>query len=101
MTLFIDKYMYFFALLLITSCNLKGQENEVGAYMANLIHDKKISGAAIAVLKDDKLIFNKNYGFADLQNEMPVTDITQFNIMSITKHFIACAVLQLADGELN
>lgn len=100
MKFFINKCVYLFALLLITSCNLKSQENKVDAYMANLIHDKKISGAAIAVLKDDKLIFNKNYGFADLQNEMPVTDITQFNIMSITKNFIACAVLQLADRNL-
>ena len=32
-----------------------------------------------------------------MQNEIPVTDSTRFNIMSITKNFIAAAVIKLAD----
>ncbi len=57
-----------------------------------------IPGAAIAVVKDGKILFTKGYGSANLDNKTPVTpDKTIFRIGSITKVFTATALVQLAD----
>lgn len=57
-----------------------------------------IPGAAIAVVKDGKLLFAKGYGYADLEKKNPViADQTIFRIGSITKTFTATALVQLAE----
>lgn len=86
--------------MFITACNTKGQENNLDAFMSDLVKTKKLAGAAIAVVKDDRLVYNKNFGYADEENKIAVTDSTQFNIMSISKIFIACSIFQLADKKL-
>ena len=59
-----------------------------------------IPGAAIAVVKDGKIIFAKGYGVSDLETKSPVVaDKTIFRIGSITKVFTANAVMQLADQK--
>lgn len=62
-----------------------------------------IPGAAVAVVKDGKILFAKGYGVADLEKKTPVVaDKTIFRIGSITKVFTANAVMQLADkGKIN
>ena len=100
MILFVRKYTMVFILMLLTSCSTKAQPEKIENYINNLIQQQKLAGAAIAVLKDDKLLFDKNYGFADVENKLPVTDSTLFSLMSVTKNFIAFAVMQLADKNL-
>ena len=57
---------------------------------------------AIAVVKDDKVIFARGFGLADLANETPVTPGTIFAIGSITKSFTAALVGMLVDeGEMT
>src|SRR3989442_12252020 len=54
-----------------------------------------IPGAAIAVVKDGKILFTKGYGYADIEKKTPVvSDKTIFRIGSITKVFTAIAVMQ-------
>ncbi len=96
----LPKHLILFGLILFTSCSSKAQENKIDAYINSLLLQKKFAGAAIAVLKDENVIFNKNYGFADLKNNIQITNSTTFNIMSITKNFIAFAVMKLADNNL-
>jgi CubicO group peptidase (beta-lactamase class C family) len=57
-----------------------------------------VPGAAIAIVRDGKIIFTKGYGVADVETKAAVIpDITIFRIGSITKVFTATAVMQLAD----
>ena len=57
---------------------------------------------AIAVVKDDEVIFVRGFGLADLENETPVTPETIFAIGSITKSFTATLVGMLVDeGEMG
>ena len=57
---------------------------------------------AIAVVKDDEVIFVRGFGSADLKNETPVTPETIFAIGSATKAFTATLVGMLVDeGELG
>ena len=52
-------------------------------------------GAVIAIQQNQKTIFKKSYGLADLRSRQPVTADENFNIGSLTKQFTAYAVLGL------
>ncbi|QHS61527.1 serine hydrolase [Chitinophaga agri] len=53
-------------------------------------------GAAVAIVKDGKVVFQKGYGMADLDHGIPITPQTVFNIASVSKQFTAFAIYLLA-----
>lgn len=62
-----------------------------------------IAGAAIAVVKDGKLLFAKGYGYADYEKKKPVlAEQTLFRPGSVSKLFTWTAVMQLVEkGKLD
>src|SRR4051812_39064842 len=48
-----------------------------------------VPGAALAIVKDDKVILSRGFGFRDAEAKMPVGPDTQFAIGSCTKAFTA------------
>lgn len=59
----------------------------------------KIPGMALVVAKEGIPIFEKYYGFRDVEQELEVTSDTVFGVASITKSFAALAIMQLADED--
>jgi CubicO group peptidase (beta-lactamase class C family) len=80
---------------------------EMEAFLDDLIarqmEENHIVGAAVAVVKDGRVFFAKGYGYADLENKIPVdAETTMFKIGSLTKLFTWTAVMQLAEqGKLD
>jgi CubicO group peptidase (beta-lactamase class C family) len=67
---------------------------------AKEMNEYHIAGAAIAVVKDGKLFFAKGYGYADLEDKIPVDpELALFKIGSGTKVFTWTAVMQLVEQE--
>lgn len=66
----------------------------------NLIRDemnkRHIPGLSLAVLQDGRVVTTRNYGLANMENSAPVTSSTVFKIASLSKAFIADAILLLA-----
>src|SRR5204862_4369916 len=61
-----------------------------------------IPGMALAIVKDDQIIYIKGLGFKDFENKIAVTPDTQFAIGSATKAFTALTVLMSQDeGKLS
>ncbi|MBL4653693.1 MAG: beta-lactamase family protein [Flavobacteriales bacterium] len=59
-------------------------------------------GAAVAVVKDGEIEFQKGYGSANLEYGIPVTSSTIFHIASISKQFTVFSILLLVDeGKLS
>ncbi len=59
-------------------------------------------GAAVAVAKDGKIIFEKGYGSAAMEYNIPITSGTVFHIASVSKQFTAFAILLLEkEGKLS
>jgi CubicO group peptidase (beta-lactamase class C family) len=59
-------------------------------------------GFSIAVFKGDKIILEKQYGIANLDYNIPISNETVFNIGSIGKQFTATAILLLEEeGKLS
>ena len=70
---------------------------------AQQMEENHIAGAAVSVVKDGKLFFAKGYGYADLENKIPVDpEQTMFRIGSVGKVFTWTAVMQLVEqGKLD
>jgi CubicO group peptidase (beta-lactamase class C family) len=63
---------------------------------------EQIPGASIAVVQDQELIWAKGYGFANREEQIPVTPSTIFSICSISKLFTSIGVMQQRDaGKLR
>jgi D-alanyl-D-alanine carboxypeptidase len=60
----------------------------------------QIPGAAVAVTDCERLLAHILYGFADKDAEAPVTELTLFEIGSISKSFTAIALLQMQEEGL-
>ena len=52
------------------------------------------TGTAIAVVENDTMIYQENFGFADVKNKQAVTNDTLFYAASVTKPVFALALLQ-------
>ncbi|HEX2573005.1 MAG TPA: serine hydrolase domain-containing protein [Polyangia bacterium] len=62
-----------------------------------------LPGAEVAVVKDGRLFFAKGYGYADVEQHLPVqADTTRFRAGSVSKLFAWTAVMQLVEqGRLD
>lgn len=59
--------------------------------------ERPVLGISIALANNDRVVFARGYGFADLTRTVPVTDQTVFHIASISKNIAAGVLLQFAD----
>lgn len=59
-------------------------------------------GAALAVLKEGRIIYKRGYGCAQLEYNIPITPATIFHVASVSKQFTAFAAAMLASqGKLS
>ncbi|OAA95096.1 serine hydrolase domain-containing protein [Clostridium coskatii] len=85
-----------------SSDNLLSNKDDLKVFMDNTFQKKMkeehVPGAVITVVKDGKVIFSKGYGYADLENKVPVTpDKTLVRIASVSKLFTYTAMMQLSE----
>ncbi|HOX81626.1 MAG TPA: serine hydrolase domain-containing protein [Chryseolinea sp.] len=59
-------------------------------------------GGAVLIMKNDSVIFSKGYGLADMKSKEAISTKTLFNLGSISKTFVANAILILQEqGKLS
>src|SRR5437879_5065473 len=58
-----------------------------------------IAGVSAAVVKGRDTIVMRGWGFADIENDVPVTPASVFRIGSITKQFTSAAIMQLVEQK--
>lgn len=62
----------------------------------------KIPGMSAVIIKDQKVLWAKGFGSADLENRIAATPDTVFHLASLTKTFAATLIMQLVEqGKLN
>jgi CubicO group peptidase (beta-lactamase class C family) len=71
-------------------------------FINQAMKDWKVPGLAIAVVRDDKVILLKGYGYRDLEKKSPVTPNTLFAIGSITKSFTVTMLgMEMDEGKVD
>ena len=94
--------LLFLALLTSFLPNAVSAQNLKSKIDSLYIVNENEPGFSIAVIKDSKIILEKQYGKANLDYNIPITNETVFDIGSIAKQFTAAAILLLeADGKLS
>lgn len=75
---------------------------QVDAAVRQQMKEQHIPGVGLAVVRDGNLIVAKGYGLANVELATPVSSETVFEAGSITKQFVAAAIMLLAqDGKLK
>lgn len=94
------KLILFTALLFLICYTSFGQLAEAEkAEIQQILDDYNIPGAAIALIEDARLQ-TAYFGVADIENQIPVSDLTQFGVGSIAKSFLALAVLHAHEEDI-
>jgi len=61
-----------------------------------------VAGLSLGIVKNGKVMVSKGYGFANLDDSIPATEKTIFKLGSLSKQFIATAIMVLAEqGKVN
>jgi CubicO group peptidase (beta-lactamase class C family) len=78
-------------------------ETFLDALIPSQLRNRNIGGAVVSVVKDGQVLFQKGYGYADVEAKQTVLpDQTLFRPGSISKLFTATAVMQLVEqGKLD
>lgn len=99
---FISSVIIFISL--IGSINLQAQEKSkipgLDNYISNIFGILQIDtmpGASVLVSRNGNIIYQKGFGYADIEKKIPVTPDTKFKIGSISKQFTAVAILKLQE----
>jgi len=70
------------------------------SYIIKKMAETRVPGLSIALIRDDKVIYSKGFGFRDVNATKPATPRTIYGIGSITKSFTALAILQLVNDDV-
>ncbi len=63
---------------------------------------KTSPGCTLAVIRDGRIIYERGYGMARLEDDIPLTPDKIFDIGSVSKQFTAaCVVLLAEDGQIS
>jgi CubicO group peptidase (beta-lactamase class C family) len=80
-------------------------QDPIQAFKQEIEHLQKkynIPGMSVAVIQNQQAIFADGYGYADIENKIPATADTPYNIASLTKTFGAALLMKLVEeGKLN
>jgi len=87
---------------LLNACSNSKETNEINilSFVSQLDNNEGFSGAVL-IAKNDKIIFEKAYGYAHIGHKVKNNLETKFNMGSIGKSFTALAIIQLLqEGKL-
>lgn len=97
----------FLLLLLATlfSCTNAPDESPKGAgaltsKLDSLHQEGFFNGFSVAVVNEQGLLYNRGFGYADVETKKPYTEETIINIASVSKMFVGVALLKAVELDL-
>jgi len=70
--------------------------------LESLRQELKIPAYSAAVVKNQKVIWARGFGYADVENKIPATEHTAYHLASLTKTFASTILLQLVqEGKVK
>jgi len=81
--------------IVFTNNQTFAQSAKAEAEIESIIHTTPVVGISVAVVKDNKIIYNHSFGYKDLEQQLPLQNDNIFRIASISKSFTTTAIMQL------
>lgn len=89
-------------LFLASALSMYAQADSIDVFIQAQMQKRNIPGLQLAIVRNGHIVKTGNYGWANLQDSIPVKDNTVFTINSITKAFTGVAIMQLVEaGKLK
>jgi CubicO group peptidase (beta-lactamase class C family) len=82
----------------LTYCCPVARSDRVDEDVESEMKQSHLPGLALAVTQGGKVIRASGYGLANVELDVPVTPGTVFQIQSVTKQFVATAIMMLAEA---
>ncbi|MHA6252963.1 serine hydrolase domain-containing protein [Oceanobacillus sp. CAU 1775] len=80
----------------------ESEEKQIEKVITENMNKGKIPGLAITIVKDDKTVYQKGFGYSNVDEEKPVTPKSLFELASNSKAFTALAIFSLVEsGEIE
>ena len=88
-------------LLLFAACATNDRDTTFEREADELRRSLHIPGMSAAIVQNQKVLWTRGFGYADLENRIPATPDTLYHIASVTKTFGSTLVMQLVEqGQL-
>jgi CubicO group peptidase (beta-lactamase class C family) len=88
-----------------TNSNQKESNSEIELLEVKVQEIKKefnVPGLAVGIIKEGKIIYAKGLGVQDLDSQIPVSTKSVYHMASVSKPFVATAIMQLREqGKLE
>jgi len=79
---------------------IENQNSEIiDGFMEKFRQQNGLKGITVAIVKDEKLIFTKGYGYANEEAQILVTPNNLFRIASVSKLITAVAIMKLVENS--
>ncbi len=92
----------FFAFVFLFAATVSVKADATDEYVRAQMSERHVPGAAIAVIKNGKIVKAEGYGLANVELNVPATRETVFEIGSISKQITAAAIMLLVEeGKIN
>ena len=93
-------FILIFSMILFTGCTMDN-EKKIDEIFGDY-NKQDLPGAAVMVIKNGEILFEKGYGLANVEKKTPITSVSNFRLASVTKQFTAMSILLLIDrGKLK
>ncbi len=82
--------------------SISGRIAHFETQLESLRQELKIPAYSAAIVKDQKVIWAKGFGYADVENKIPATEHTAYHLASLTKTFASTILMKLVqDGKIK
>ena len=68
-------------------------------YIDKLVTSYDLPGLAIGVTNDNQIVYAKTFGYLNIETKEPATLTSLFHMASVSKPFVATAIMQLVEQE--
>ncbi len=80
--------------------NTNRSEEELVAFIQTIMNTYSIPGLSIAVIKNQNIVWENYFGYANISDEVLVDENTMFILSSVSKTVTATALMQLFEDDL-
>ena len=89
-------------LICLNACNIKqNQENStlsaLDKYITLKMERDNVPGLSACIIKGDQIVWSKGYGWADVEQKIPLNENSIIGVASISKLITAAAIMQLSE----
>ncbi len=91
------------AIMLLLSCNVSAQDDlsqRITDFVQTNMAEHEVMGTVLAVVTDDEVIYNRGFGVKNMYTMEPETSQSLFHMASVTKTFVAAALMPLHEKGL-